>query len=188
MVVEIIKQIQPGTEPYPEKFLTLVDRMTMEDAQRKAVEAFLWQAYRTAEQAHSGQIRQSGKPYFEHCYNVALLLSEWRMDPITVAAGMLHDCIEDTECTPDELTELFGLEITHLVEGVTKLAGIKFRTQAEKQAENYMKMLLSVAKDIRVIIIKFADRLHNMRTIEYLPQIKQRRIALETRDVYAPLA
>jgi GTP pyrophosphokinase len=188
MVVEIAKQIRPVNEPYPEKFLTLVDRMTLEETQRKAVEAFLWQAYQTAEQAHSGQVRQSGKPYFEHCYNVALLLSEWRMDPITVAAGMVHDCIEDTEGTPDERTELFGPEITHLVEGVTKLAGIKFRTQAEKQAENYMKMLLSVAKDIRVILIKFADRLHNMRTIQYLPQIKQRRIALETRDVYAPLA
>jgi len=158
------------------------------DHNREEIEEFLWRAYQTAEKVHAGQTRKSGEPYFEHCYQVALLLSEWRMDNLTVTAGLLHDSIEDTPYTTDDLTEQFGPEVCHLVEGVTKLSDIKFRSQAERQAENYMKMLLSVAKDIRVIIIKFADRVHNMRTVQHLPLIKQRRIAIETRDVYAPLA
>ncbi|MCK4579094.1 MAG: bifunctional (p)ppGpp synthetase/guanosine-3',5'-bis(diphosphate) 3'-pyrophosphohydrolase, partial [Candidatus Marinimicrobia bacterium] len=122
------------------------------------------------------------------CFQVALLLSEWNMDTATVASGLLHDVVEDTDVKSDLITERFGPEVAHLVAGVTKLSGLKFRNQAEQQAENYMKMLLSVARDIRVIIIKFADRLHNMRTIKHLPRIKQRRIAIETREVYAPLA
>ncbi len=188
MVVDTIKQILPRSDRYPARFETIIDNLNLEEDHRKGVEEFLWKAYHTAEEAHAKQTRKSGEPYFEHCYQVALLLSEWNMDPVTIAAGFLHDAIEDTPYTKEALTEEFGLEVYQLVEGVTKLSDIKFRTQAERQAENYMKMLLSVSKDIRVIIIKFADRLHNMRTIEYLPLIKQRRIAIETRDVYAPLA
>ena len=202
-VVDTLKQILPGGEPtdrssrserrgrkvrYTAKFRTIIGNMNLDGDHQEGIEEFLWRAYRTAKKAHAGQTRKSGEPYFEHCYRVALLLSEWHLDPVTVAAGFLHDSIEDTPYTAEELTEDFGAEIYHLVEGITKLSDIKFRSRAERQAENYMKMLLSVAKDIRVIIIKFADRLHNMHTIQHLPLIKQRRIAIETRDVYAPLA
>jgi len=188
MVVDIIKQILPQTDRYPAKFKAILDNLTLDGDRRAAIEELLWRAYQTAEQAHAKQTRESGDPYFEHCHQVALLLSEWRMDPITIAAGFLHDSLEDAPYTPELLTQEFGSDVYHLVEGVTKLSDIKFRSKAEQQAENYMKLLLSVAKDLRVIIIKFADRLHNMRTIQHLPLIKQRRIAIETRDVYAPLA
>ncbi len=203
MVVSTIKQILPGAGStdnarhglrrgrkgrYPAKFQTLLENMNLTGANPEEVEEFLWEAYQRAEEVHTGQTRKSGEPYFEHCYQVALLLTEWRMDLLTVAAGLLHDSLEDTPYTSEELLDRFGSEVYHLVEGVTKLSGIKFRSRAEQQAENYMKMLLSVAKDIRVIIIKFADRLHNMRTLQHLPLIKQRRIAIESRDVYAPLA
>ncbi|MFB0515379.1 MAG: bifunctional (p)ppGpp synthetase/guanosine-3',5'-bis(diphosphate) 3'-pyrophosphohydrolase [Candidatus Neomarinimicrobiota bacterium] len=188
MVVDSLKQILPRSDRYPAKFRAIIDKVTFDGSHREAVDDFLWRAYQTAERVHAKQTRKSGESYFEHCYQVALLLSEWRMDPITIAAGLLHDSIEDTPYTTEMLAEEFGTDVCHLVEGVTKLADIKFRSQAERQAENYMKMLLSVAKDLRVILIKFADRLHNMRTIQYLPLIKQRRIAIETRDVYAPLA
>ena len=192
-VVDAIKQILPPTQGrgrgrYTAKFRTIIGNMNLDGDHQEGIEEFLWRAYRTAKKAHAGQTRKSGEPYFDHCYQVALLLSEWHLDPVTVAAGFLHDSIEDTPYTTEELTEDFGAEIYHLVEGMTKLSDIKFRSRAERQAENYMKMLLSVAKDIRVIIIKFADRLHNMHTIQHLPLIKQRRIAIETRDVYAPLA
>ena len=110
------------------------------------------------------------------------------MDSKTIAAGLLHDVIEDTEISRNDMVKKFGEEVTDLVDGVSNLSGIKFSSRMEKQAENFMKMFLSVAKDLRVIIIKFADRLHNMNTIGHLPLIKQRRIAIETRDVYAPLA
>ncbi|UCH09139.1 MAG: bifunctional (p)ppGpp synthetase/guanosine-3',5'-bis(diphosphate) 3'-pyrophosphohydrolase [Fidelibacterota bacterium] len=188
MVVDSLKQILPGTDRYPAKFKILLDQVHFNGEHRQGVEEFLWQAYQTAEEAHAKQTRKSGEPYFEHCYQVALLLAEWRMDSITIAAGLLHDSIEDTPVTREIVTEHFGTDVCQLVEGVTKLSDIKFRSREERQAENYMKMLLSVAKDIRVIMIKFADRLHNMRTIQHLPLIKQRRIAIETRDVYAPLA
>ena len=133
-------------------------------------------------------MRRSGEPYFTHCSSVGVILSEWKMDSKTIAAGLLHDVIEDTDISRANMIEKFGEEIADLVDGVSKLSGIKFSSRMEKQAENFMKMFLSVAKDLRVIIIKFADRLHNMSTIEYLPLLKQRRIAIETRDVYAPLA
>ncbi len=197
MVVDTLRQILPGSDASgrpgrgrrPAIFRTIIGNMNLEgDHGGEEIEEFLWRVYKAAEKVHTGQTRKSGEPYFEHCCQVALLLSEWRMDPITVAAGFLHDSVEDTPYTDEALVEEFGPEVCHLVEGVTKLSDIKFRSQAERQAENYMKMLLSVAKDLRVIIIKFADRLHNMRTIQHLLLIKQRRIAIETRDVYAPLA
>ena len=138
--------------------------------------------------AHKDQLRKSGAPYFEHCFEVANILVGMKMDSTTVAGGLLHDVAEDTGVTIDEVSELFGDEVALLVNGVTKISELKFESVEQRQAENFRKMIVSMVKDIRVIMIKFADRLHNMRTLEYLPVKKQKRIALETRDVYAPLA
>ncbi len=148
----------------------------------------LEKAYRFAMQAHRDQLRKSGEPYFEHCFQVAKILTELKMDYITVAGGLLHDVVEDTGVTLAQVEDEFGTEIAQLVDGVTKISELKFNSVEERQAENFRKMILSMTRDIRVILIKFADRLHNMRTLEYLPEKKQRRIAIETRDVYAPLA
>ncbi len=148
----------------------------------------LEKAYLFSMQAHRDQLRKSGEPYFEHCYQVARILTELKMDYITVAGGLLHDVVEDTGVTLEQVEDEFGREIAQLVDGVTKISELKFNSVEERQAENFRKMILSMTKDIRVILIKFADRLHNMRTLEFLPEKKQRRIALETRDVYAPLA
>ncbi|MCB0834234.1 MAG: bifunctional (p)ppGpp synthetase/guanosine-3',5'-bis(diphosphate) 3'-pyrophosphohydrolase [Bacteroidetes bacterium] len=138
--------------------------------------------------SHTGQLRQSGLPYFDHIIEVVRILAEQRMDQTTLIAALLHDVIEDTGRTYEEVRSKFGEDVALLVDGLTKISGIEFGSLEIKQAENYRKMLLSMAKDIRVIIIKFADRMHNMRTIESLPPKKQERIAIETRDVYAPLA
>ncbi len=145
-------------------------------------------AFNFSMEAHKDQLRRSGEPYFEHCFQVAKILTELKMDYTTVAGGLLHDVVEDTGITLEEVEDEFGKEIAQLVDGVTKISELKFNSVEEQQAENFRKMILSMTKDIRVILIKFADRLHNMRTLEYLPEKKQRRIALETRDVYAPLA
>jgi len=145
-------------------------------------------AYKFAEEAHKDQLRKSGAPYFEHCIEVAKILCDLRMDYLTIASGLLHDVVEDTGVAIDEVEEKFGREVAGLVDGVTKISELKFDSLEARQAENFRKMLLSMVKDIRVILIKFADRLHNMRTIEYLPEKKRLRIAIETRDVYAPLA
>jgi GTP pyrophosphokinase len=150
--------------------------------------ALLNKSYRFAYDAHRYQWRLSGKPYIEHCVETVKILSELRMDSITLAAGLLHDVVEDTGITIREVEKNFGHEIAHLVDGVTKIGELKFQSQIEKQAENYRKMIFSMAKDLRVIMIKFADRLHNMRTLQYVPQHKAKRIALETRELYAPLA
>jgi len=148
----------------------------------------LKKAYDFAIKAHLHQRRYSGDPYFEHCLYVANILADLKMDSLTIIAGLLHDVIEDTNVTIDELKENFGENIGLLVDGVTKIGGLKFMSKEARQAETFRKMLLSMALDIRVIIIKFADRLHNMRTLEYVPEKKRPRIAIETRDVYAPLA
>ncbi|MBN1895499.1 bifunctional (p)ppGpp synthetase/guanosine-3',5'-bis(diphosphate) 3'-pyrophosphohydrolase, partial [bacterium] len=148
----------------------------------------LRKAYQFAYDAHVNQLRLSGVPYIEHCLETARILSELRMDPVTVAAGLLHDVVEDTGITIEEVREAFGDEIAQLVDGVTKISELKFNSQAEEQAENFRKMIFSMARDLRVIMIKFADRLHNMRTLEFLPEKKAERIALETREIYAPLA
>ena len=177
------------TGSYPKNFQQLVQ--LVDDQQKKNGEDLmqqLWPAYQYSKDNHEGQLRESGRPYFEHCIAVAQSLAEWNMDLNTIVGGMLHDCLEDTNASYDEIAKEFGEEVAELVEGVTKLGGVEFDSRKEKQAENLMKMFLSMAKDLRVVIIKFADRLHNMRTIEYLPLIKQRRIAVETRDVYSPLA
>lgn len=148
----------------------------------------LTRAYHFAEEAHKDQLRKSGAPYFEHCVEVAKILCDLRMDYFTIAGGLLHDVVEDTGVSVAEVEEKFGREVAVLVDGVTKISGLKFDSLEAQQAENFRKMLLSMVKDIRVILIKFADRLHNMRTIEFLPEKKRARIAVETRDVYAPLA
>jgi len=152
----------------------------------------LREAYRRADLAHKGQVRSSGEPYILHPIMVAQILAGIGMDPVTCAAALLHDVLEDTDITHKDLRADFGAEIAGLVEGVTKIGSLTFaerQVSAEaKQANNIRKMLVATAKDVRVIIIKLADRLHNMRTIEYLPEEKRSRIARETLDVYAPLA
>jgi guanosine-3',5'-bis(diphosphate) 3'-pyrophosphohydrolase len=145
-------------------------------------------AYEFSAKAHSGQFRESKKPYLEHCLEVVFILAEQHLDSATIAAGLLHDVVEDTDVTIEQVKEQFGEEIASLVDGVTKIGELKFKSLEEEQVEYFRKMLLSMAKDIRVIIIKLADRLHNMRTLDSLDREKQKRIAAETREVYAPLA
>jgi len=154
----------------------------------KKDEKLLGEAYQFGMNAHVNQRRHSGEPYFLHCINVALILADLKLDSTTIIAGLLHDVVEDTGVTTEELEEQFGKEISLLVDGVTKIGSLKFESKEARQAETFRKMLLSMAHDIRVIIIKFADRLHNMRTLNHVPIKKRKRIAIETRDVYAPLA
>lgn len=148
----------------------------------------LREAYLFAEAAHHGQVRASGEPYINHSVAVATVLVDLRLDPLTIAAALLHDVAEDTGVTLDEVRTRFGPEIAALVDGVTKLGKIEWKSREERQAENLRKMFLAMANDIRIVLIKLADRLHNMRTIQYLPAWKQQRTAQETRDIYAPLA
>jgi len=145
-------------------------------------------AYEFSRQAHWGQFRESGERYIEHPLQVALILAELELDLPTIVAGLLHDVVEDTECTLDEVRKVFGGEVADLVDGVTKLGRLENRTRLEERAENLRKMLLAMARDIRVIFIKLADRLHNMRTLEYLPPERRQDIAEETLEIYAPLA
>ena len=145
------------------------------------------ESYRFSKIMHEGQTRKSGDPYFSHCKGTARNLVSWRMDVDTISAGFLHDVLEDTPTTADELRDKFGEEITHIVEGVSKISSLPFRS-VESQAENFRKMILAMSRDIRVILIKLADKLHNMRTLEFLPKESQLRIAQETLDIYAPLA
>ncbi len=145
-------------------------------------------AYEFSSKAHAGQHRESGEPYVIHCLNVALILAELHLDSTTIAAGLIHDVVEDTEYSLDRIREEFGDELASLVDGVTKLGAVEFKSREEQQVEYFRKMLLSMARDIRVILIKLADRLHNMRTLHHLSEERRRRIARETRSVYSPLA
>jgi GTP pyrophosphokinase len=150
--------------------------------------ALLERAYRFSEQSHQGQQRASGEPYLSHPLEVAGLLVNFKMDVTTVTAGLLHDVLEDTKATKGDLQREFGNEIADLVDGVTKIGKLAFSSREERQAENFRKMLVAMARDLRVLMIKLADRLHNMRTLQYLPAEKARKIAQETLDIYAPLA
>ena len=145
-------------------------------------------AFQFAWEAHKNQVRKSGEPFLAHPVAVALILAEQRLDSVTISAGLLHDVLEDTATTRDSMVEQFGEEIALLVDGVTKIRTFQMKSLQERQAETYRKMLLSMAKDLRVIIIKFADRLHNLRTLKYLKPERIRAIAAETLDIYAPLA
>jgi GTP pyrophosphokinase len=150
--------------------------------------ALLERAYRFSERSHQGQQRASGEPYLSHPLEVAGLLVNFKMDVTTVTAGLLHDVLEDTKATKGDLQREFGAEIADLVDGVTKIGKLAFSSREERQAENFRKMLVAMARDLRVLMIKLADRLHNMRTLQYLPTEKARKIAQETLDIYAPLA
>ncbi|HSW64547.1 MAG TPA: bifunctional (p)ppGpp synthetase/guanosine-3',5'-bis(diphosphate) 3'-pyrophosphohydrolase [Dissulfurispiraceae bacterium] len=145
-------------------------------------------AYVFSRDAHCSQIRKEGSPYIHHPLAVADILADMKLDSSTIAAGLLHDTIEDTGIATADIREMFSPEIAFLVDAVTKLSKVEFKTREEVQAENFRKMLLAMSKDVRVILIKFADRLHNMRTLEHLSPEKQRRIAQETLDIYAPLS
>ena len=146
------------------------------------------QAFNFAYQLHEGQTRKSGEPYIAHPIAVASLLRSLGGDSVTIAAGFLHDVVEDTEVTSEEIEEMFGVQVRLLVEGVTKLSKFNFSSTTERQAENFRRMFLAMATDIRVIVVKLADRLHNMRTLDHLKPDKQRRISQETREIFAPLA
>src|SRR3954467_3729882 len=137
---------------------------------------------------HRGQVRHSGEPYLIHPLAVADFLADMKLDAVAIAAGLLHDVVEDTLTTVERIEELFGKDVAHVVEGVTKISAMPFASSEERQAENFRKMLLAMVDDIRVILVKLADRLHNMRTLSHLPDDKRLKIAQETRDIYAPIA
>jgi len=145
--------------------------------------AYVFSAYE-----HKGQVRHSGEPYLVHPLEVADQLADMKLDVVAIAAGLLHDIVEDTQTPIERIRELFGPDVAHVVEGVTKLGAISFSSSEERQAENFRKMLLAMVDDIRVILVKLADRLHNMRTLHHLPEERRVKIAQETRDIYAPIA
>jgi len=165
---DLMKQMQ---ESRPQDDLTIVKK-----------------AYDYSLKNHDGQTRASGEPYLVHPLEVALVLAEMKMDPIAVAAGLLHDSVEDTSVTIQDIRKEFGEQVAHIVEGVTKISKIDFATREEQQAENLRKMMLAMVDDIRVVLIKLADRLHNMRTLEHLQPDRQHKIAEETLEIYAPIA
>src|SRR4051812_37878192 len=150
--------------------------------------ALVNRAFEFSESAHRGQFRKSGEPYITHPLAVASILSQWRLDAQGLAAALLHDVMEDTSVTKNELEKSFGKPVADMVDGVSKLDQIEFTSKEEVQAESFRKMLLAMARDVRVILIKLADRLHNMRTLDAMAPAHRKRIAKETLDIYAPIA
>jgi len=168
------------------KFRDLMKRM--QESRPQDDLTIVKKAYDYSLKHHDGQTRASGEPYLIHPLEVALVLAEMKMDPVAVAAGLLHDSVEDTSVTIDDIRKEFGEQVAHIVEGVTKISKIDFATREEQQAENLRKMMLAMVDDIRVVLIKLADRLHNMRTLEHLQPERQHKIAEETLEIYAPIA
>src|SRR5437764_108244 len=168
------------------KFRDLMKRM--QESRPHDDLAIVKKAYDYSLKHHEGQMRASGEPYLVHPLEVALVLAEMKMDPVAVAAGLLHDSVEDTSVTIVDIRKEFGEQVAHIVEGVTKISKIEFATREEQQAENIRKMMLAMVDDILVVLIKLADRLHNMRTLEHLDPERQHKIAEETLEIYAPIA
>ena len=168
------------------RFEDILDRV--ESYLPKVDEDLLRRAFIFSAHAHRDQLRSSGEAYLTHPLNVAMVLAEMRLDEVSIAAGMLHDVLEDTETTKERLVELFGRDVARIVDGVTKVGKYAFTSREARQAETFRKMLLAMTDDVRVILVKLADRLHNMRTLEHLPDAKRRSIASETMEIYAPLA
>ena len=164
----------------------LVERVLNYDP--KADEALLNRAYVYAMKAHGNQMRASGDPYFSHPLEVAAILTDLKLDDATIATALLHDVIEDTEATRTEIDQLFGPEIGALVDGLTKIKRLDLVSKKAEQAENFRKLLVAISSDIRVLLVKLADRLHNMRTLEHVKPEARRRASEETLEIYAPLA
>ena len=189
MVIENIKSIIGySSNSLPKDFSKLLTSLKKHQNYDEKTLDLVYDAYNFGKAAHKGQKRKSGEPYFIHCVAVATILADWGMDKNMVISGLLHDTIEDTNISKDDIINRYGEDVLYLVESVTNLSGIKFNSRNHKKAENFMKMFISFANDIRAIIIKLADRLHNLRTISYLTKIKQRRLALESKEIFAPLA
>ena len=161
---------------------------TFRERHPKTSTAMISRAYERANDAHRGQTRKTGEPYIQHPLSVARIVADLGLDEVTVAAALLHDAVEDTGVTLADIDRDFGLEVGRIVDGVTKLDRVEFDSKQAQQAASMRKMLVAMAKDLRVLIIKLADRLHNMRTLGGMPDDKQLRVARETLDVYAPLA
>lgn len=179
------RPLSPEIKTYPsvEAILGRIDPPLPDDQQ-----AIVRRAYELAEKRHEGQVRVSGEPYFSHCVEVAILLADRVSDAETLAAGLLHDTIEDCGVTPDQIRALIPGSVADLVDGVTKISKISFTSDREQQANNLRKMILAMARDVRVVLIKLCDRLHNMRTLKFLPPEKQKKIATSTLEIFAPLA
>lgn len=173
-----------GKPPVTIKFLMDTVKSYMPEANLELIE----RAYLVAKEGHAGQTRASGEPYINHPLNVAAILAELQLDDTTIAAAILHDVVEDTLFTLEEIEDMFGEEIALLIDGVTKIGKIYFKTKEQQQIEAYRKLIIATAKDMRVILIKLADRLHNMRTLKFMREDKRKRIAKETMELYAPLA
>jgi GTP pyrophosphokinase len=184
--VKPASEADPGGELFADKFKKLL--ATVRANRPSDDPEIIRKAWLFCLEHHKGQLRASGEPYVLHPLEVALVLAEMKLDSTAIAAGLLHDAVEDTPVTTEDITSMFGEQVAHIVEGVTKIDKIQFANREDRQAENVRKMLLAMVSDVRVVLIKLADRLHNMRTLEHLSAEKQQSIARETLDIYAPLA